>query len=301
MPFQHRALPLALLALFATTPCLGQDSQADSTVRQFAWGPVNVLVIADTVSGLGIWAATSSTEFTGERREFAARFNPDSLDRWLNQAHAVITHGSDADSGSTTTLRTAPLVAVDSLAIVVLREREASRWSDRTELVFLGKDRRPVWSVAATSSEVNDFVTSVFVQATRSRLVTANRSPHMATAAASSHGDRAPRLIRAGLMRPPKSLAGISARVTFRFVIGTDGKPERGSIRTVTYSDSRFVDAAIATIMDSRFSPGELNGVPVRVTVVQGVTFDGRAQPQNMDNFPKPRPLVGDVLSSPPF
>jgi hypothetical protein len=141
----------------------------------------------------------------------------------------------------------------------------------------------------------------MFVEAARSRLMP-RIDPAVVRASAGSDADAAPRLIKIGRVRPPRSVAGISARVTFQFVIGIDGKPERASLKTITYSDPRFIDAAIATIMESRFVPGKLNGVPVRAMVRQGVFFNGRAQAQqNMDNFPRPRPQVGDIQASPPF
>jgi hypothetical protein len=89
--------------------------------------------------------------------------------------------------------------------------------------------------------------------------------------------------------------------VTIRFVIGIDGKPERASFRTISYSDPRFVDAAIATLIHSRYTPGRLNGVPVRTSVVQTVTFDGRTPSEKLDHFPQPRPQAGDIWASPPF
>lgn len=300
MPFQRRVFLPALLILSSAVPCHAQTWHPDSAVRQFAWGPVNVLIISDTVAGLGVWAATSSTEYQGVRHEFGASFNPDSMDQWLNQAHAVITRDGAADSSTATALRTAPLVGVDSSAIVFLRKRDALHWSDQIELVFLDKDRKSLWSVATSTSEANDFVTSLFVQAARSRLLP--RQTSVPAPADSPEGDVAPRLLKIGRVRPPKSVAGISARVTLRFVIGIDGKAERASFRTITYTDPRFVDAAIATIMESRFSPGKLSGVPVRVQVAQGVRFDGRAQQQqNMDNFPRPRRQLDDIWSSSPF
>jgi hypothetical protein len=301
MPLQRRAVLAALLILSSAAPCHAQTWDADSAVHQFAFGPVNALVIADTVAGLGVWAATSSTEYQGERHEFGASFNPDSMDQWLNQAHAVITRDGAADSGTATALRTAPLVAIDSSAIVFLRKRDASHWSDSIDLVFLDKGRKSLWSVATSTSEANDFVTSLFVQAARSRLMPRHTPAVAAASAGTSDADAAPKLIKAGLVRPPKSIAGISARVTLRFVIGTDGKAERASFRTITYSDSRFVDAAIATIMHCRFAPGRLNGVPVRVMVAQGIIFHGGTPSLSNDNFPRPRRRLDDIWSSSPF
>jgi hypothetical protein len=289
---------IMILLACVTTPCFAQGWDADSAVREFSWGPVNVLVIADTVTGLGLWAATSSTAYHGDRHEFGASFNPDSVDLWLDQAHAVITHDTAAGASPATELRTTTLTALDSSAIVLLRERIASRWSDQTELVFLDRARKSLWSVAATADEANALVTSLFVQATRSRLASPDSS---ATASDPGQEDEAPRLIRARPVRPPKSLAGISASVTIRFVIGIDGKPERASFRTISYSDPRFVDAAIATLIHSRYTPGRLNGVPVRTSVVQTVTFDGRTPSEKLDHFPQPRPQVGDIWASPPF
>ena len=76
----HRVGNLVVaLGWLLASPCRAQTWHADSSVRQFAWGPVNVLVRADTARGLSLWAGTASAGYHGAPHKFHANFNPDTL------------------------------------------------------------------------------------------------------------------------------------------------------------------------------------------------------------------------------
>jgi len=286
---------VAALGLLLSPPCRAQTWHADSNVRQFAWGPVNVLVIADSNTGVGLWAGTSSIDYHGARHEFRAWFDPESLITWLDQAHAVVIHDSRTGiSDSIRELRTVSLMSVDSSQLILLREREKSHWDARARLVFLAKSGQPLWSIAARTEEASALLEAMFVQSSRSHLkpaapVDRSSQPPIVPASSALLGDAVPRLLSVGRVSPPRELAGVSGEVWLLYLIGTNGEAEPGSIRVMFYSNPGFVDAAIRAIQNCRFTPGMLQGMPVRALASQRVTFHGgKRRAQTVDNFPRP-------------
>ena len=68
-------------------------------------------------------------------------------------------------------------------------------------------------------------------------------------------------------------VAGIQGKVTLKYVVDETGKAESCSIAIVSSSNEKFNDSAIATILNSRFKPGDLNGTPVRQQVTQTINY----------------------------
>lgn len=59
--------------------------------------------------------------------------------------------------------------------------------------------------------------------------------------------------------------AGIAGRTVLRFVIGTDGRVEAGSIQVVETTRPEFAEASRRAVERMRFTPARVNGEPVRV------------------------------------
>ena len=72
---------------------------------------------------------------------------------------------------------------------------------------------------------------------------------------------------------PVLKSAGIEGRVSLRFVVGTDGRPEAGSIQVLSSTNKAFELPAIEVIKKSRFKPAKIRGTPVRQLVDQAVRF----------------------------
>jgi TonB family protein len=79
----------------------------------------------------------------------------------------------------------------------------------------------------------------------------------------------------------PRSLAaaGISGRVSLRFVVDTLGRCEAKTLRVVTSSHPGFEQAAIEAILATRFRPARARGRPVRQLVQQSVAFTATTTP----------------------
>jgi protein TonB len=60
---------------------------------------------------------------------------------------------------------------------------------------------------------------------------------------------------------------GIGGEVVLEFVIGADGKVEESTVEVVSASISGLADAAKSVIGRVRFTPGKVNGQPVRTQI----------------------------------
>lgn len=66
---------------------------------------------------------------------------------------------------------------------------------------------------------------------------------------------------------------GIDGTVRLRFVVGTNGRVESGSIQVVSSTNKAFESAAIKTIRESIFKPAKMRGQAVRQLVEQNIRF----------------------------
>lgn len=88
--------------------------------------------------------------------------------------------------------------------------------------------------------------------------------------------DEPPERISGPPLRYPELLrqANIQGRVVFEFVVAADGTVEKESVVVIMTSNGGFVVPAREVIQKSRFRPGRVRGVPVRVLVRQTVSFN---------------------------
>ena len=66
---------------------------------------------------------------------------------------------------------------------------------------------------------------------------------------------------------------GIDGTVRLRFVVGTNGRVESGSISVVSSTNKAFEPAAIKAIRDWTFKPAKMRGQAVRQLVEQNIRF----------------------------
>ncbi len=201
----------AALLLAGVSPCEAQTWHADSSLRQFSWGPVNVLVRADTAYGLQLWAGTASVGYNGTRHAFHADFDPDTLTNWINLAHAVVSYRQRVEGDSVPDLRTPPMYSTDSSWLIVLRKRKGSGWSERPQLVFLDTDDTTPWAVDASASEANALIEALFVTAASSRLSPVPVIPSVPARDPldASRVTAEPRLLKAGKMDIPRPFSSL--------------------------------------------------------------------------------------------
>lgn len=95
----------------------------------------------------------------------------------------------------------------------------------------------------------------------------------------SSRGDvveTRPRLLSLGYrprFPPAAVVAHAGDSLLFSFVVDTSGRVEPGSIEPLQATYREFAQEAVRSILSARFSPGRLNGCPIRVRVQQPIHF----------------------------
>lgn len=72
---------------------------------------------------------------------------------------------------------------------------------------------------------------------------------------------------------PVLKSAGVEGKVSLRFVVGTDGRPEAATIQVLSSTNKAFEAPAIEAIKKARFKPAKIRGQPVRQLVDQAVSF----------------------------
>jgi TonB family protein len=87
--------------------------------------------------------------------------------------------------------------------------------------------------------------------------------------------DHPPRVEHQAAARYPRmaEARGREGRVLLAFVVDTSGLAEPASVRAVLTDGEEFTEAATEAVLGSRFAPGQLNGQPVRVRVLQWARF----------------------------
>jgi protein TonB len=84
---------------------------------------------------------------------------------------------------------------------------------------------------------------------------------------------------RAPTYPPLLQQAGISGAVELQFIIDTLGRVEPGSVKVLSSTHDPFAEAAMNTIVESRFRPGRQRGEPIRQLVRQRVRFEAPEVP----------------------
>ena len=72
---------------------------------------------------------------------------------------------------------------------------------------------------------------------------------------------------------PALKTVGVQGSVTLRYVVGTDGRAEPGSVRVVNSTNKAFEEPAVETINKCTYKPAKIKGTPVRQLVEQNVRF----------------------------
>jgi len=269
---QRSAILLGLLLGLRATAGSAQNRIPDSTITRLAWGTINVLIRADTTNGLLVWAETSPIAYQATQQSFAASFNPQDMDPWLNLAHLVVTT-TTLPSDSATALATPPLVARDGSHLLVFRRRKKHKWEAHTEILLLDREERHSWYIDADRDKARTFLEALWLQAGRSR-----QRPSSTAVRDANPLDPAscPQPVPGTLvLRYPEGLrlASESGEVWMSFVVQPDGTADATSFQVLLSDDREFATAVIEALRRARYRPAEVGGVPTAAHVHQRFIF----------------------------
>jgi len=249
-----------------------QHAAPDSTVTRLAWGTVNVLLQADTTKGVLVWAETSPIAYSGKQLSFAASFDPQAVDPWLDVAHLVVTTAA-VPGDSAVALETPPLVARYGSRLVLLRRRKKAKWEQQTAILLLDREEHHPWSIDAPPENARHFLEAFFRQAGQSRQLPDSTGVHDANPL---EPRSCPRPLAGTLvLRYPEGLRwrGAMGEVWMHFVVQADGTPDSTSFQVLLSDDPAFAAAVIQALHRAHYQPAEVGGVPVAAHVHQRFIF----------------------------
>ncbi len=260
----------AIVAWPGPTPIAAQSFEPSPRISRLAWGTLDILILADTLTGLRIWAIPRN-----EIRDISGRFDPIEVRQWLDLARTVVAQPAVPDTGAY--LFTPPLISRDSAMVVLYRERSGEAWSRRSFLLFTGTGQKDRFTVPLEPRYLEEFLSAVSVQAAASRLVPDRDTtavPQYCTTCAQDTAS-APRMLKAGRRRYPPALQarGMEGRVWATFVITPTGLMDPESFRVLLSDHPLFAKAAWEMLRESTFRPWLKDGVPTAVEVFQKVNF----------------------------
>jgi TonB family protein len=273
MPMRATTLLLASLIALDAPNGRAQNWRPDSaTILRLNWGPVNVLLQADTVNGLLVWAETSPVAYEGSQQSFAASFSPDSLDSWVNFANLLVTT-TTRPKDSAAALATPPLFARDSSHVYLLRRQKKGKWESRVEILLSDRAGQHPWRIEADRDNARAFVQALWLQGGRSH----QRPPTLVVHDANPLDPfSCPQLVPGTLvLRYPELLQrrGEVGEVWMSYVVQRDGTPDTTSFQVMLSDEPEFAIAAIEALRRARFQPAEVKGVPVATWVHQRFYF----------------------------
>jgi hypothetical protein len=262
-------------ALALAAPATAQE--VDHNVVRLEWGVLNILVVKDTLNGVGLWAAWSATaEQRGiEADEFVAHYDPPAVLTWLDEVRLLLapTRASEADPPQA---QTPPLTDLQDGRLVAVRLKDGKRWGNRMYFSMRYSPREEPLQFAVETRHVPRLLDALAAGARDSRLVTdpvpgvvplysnpANPAIHPEGA-----GVR-------GVVYPEFLVERkIQGDVWFTFVVDeTGGVQMDDSFRILLSDHPALSQTARESVRDGRFRPAQVAGRPVPVRVYQRVMY----------------------------
>lgn len=266
-----------VLLLLLPSSAVAQQPTPDTTIARLAWGSVNVVVQSDTVNGVLLWAETSSLTESPRDLRFAASFDPQLVDSWLEFANVVV-RNVKPPGDSDVALTTPQLVARDGSRMVLLRRRKESQWDPHTAVLLVDPAQTVKWYIDVPADGAHDLLEVLFRQSGRSRQRPDTTGVHDANPIQPRD---CPQPIGSGpVLYYPEMLRRmrVSGEVWMDYVIRADGTADPTSFRVVLSDHPFFAESVISAVRHAHYRPAQVGGVPVAARVHQRFTFRIRAR-----------------------
>ena len=260
-----RLLLLATLLVHLPSEVRAQRPMHDD---RFHWGPVEVVVFADTISGVGVMAGTTETYDASQFRGFGASFDPAVVEAWAGEATAFVE--ARALEG-TEAVRAAPaLVNAGSDSLLLFRRRRDDRWEPAVIVQLVSGRAGAGMTLLTTRDQARDLLRSLRRHAPTSRYQPALLQTSADLAAAGASYDVAPRV----LFKGANHHFGRRGDAVLRFTVTVEGRVDPGSFETVQADDEMFAAAARASLVTSRWEPALALGVRMESRVILTIHFE---------------------------
>lgn len=254
---------------------LGLSAQADPyAVGRLDWTQVRVAIVPDTIGGVWIWFLSSRIHHFGKPFQYRERFDPKSVPSWAAQSESLLVNELPASDS----LRWTAAPALTSVAGALLgwqRTYVGGKWTPRVSLILYphpdatSHDEEPL-TLDLALEDAREFLDTLIDKTRVSRYVPDSTPPLDVT-----HVQKKPELLSTPKLQYPEGLRedAVEGDVWLEFIVDTFGRAEPQTLKVLMADDPLFEAEAKRVILGARFKAARVDGKPVRVLVVQPVSF----------------------------
>lgn len=268
----------ASVAVGGARPAGAFAQQVDPSVTRLTWGTLNILVMRDSVNGMGLWAAWSAA---GERQgleedQFVAHYDPAAVRTWLDEVELLLLPDSVGAGSRAETLQTSPLVDLLGGRLFAVRLREGKRWSSRLYFSMSYSPREKPLQFGVDRKNATRLL-EIVADAARTSHLTSAGDP-AATPLYANPADPSTFPQGAGVRGVvyPQHLVDekIEGDVWFSVVVDSTGRVRVDETLRVLLSDHPLLtQTARESLRDSKYEPARRMGRPVPIRIYQRVMY----------------------------
>ena len=249
---------------------------ADSAIARVRWPLMDLLLVPDTSYGVLLLAGPNprAENWMQGSQIVSLSVDPMTLLQWGSAAQALLREPATHDLRDTVRYMATPRLQGhwgEFLALV--KTTSPAPKEQRIQLIASDTGSGIQWKTFATSEHVDRLVSTIQDVVARAPAVRAWSDSSLISD--SDSGVVATVQLRVPTPRYPLAAArqGAPGRVWAQYIVGTDGRVERGSIRILLTDHEDFAGEAAAALERARFRPATRHGKPARQRVFQAIVF----------------------------
>ncbi|HEU4564425.1 MAG TPA: hypothetical protein VFS05_07250 [Gemmatimonadaceae bacterium] len=275
-----RSLAAAFSILSLTSVVAGQRAPRVTRpgVVWLPWGSVHVLLVADSVDGVMLWAATTKrVEEEQESRRIVARIAPEAVAAWEARAAAVLS-AEGAAPPDPSALLLAELRTLDGSVVALGRSQKRGKWAREALLYFREREGEPL-IVRGTIADARSLAGALTMTASMSVVRPDSARWPERTACAELAADTGCAEVRGRPDNPPPrglpgyAYRGGTAEIWTRFDVDSTGQVDMRTFEVLLSEDPALTDAVTTVLPSWRFIPARRGGRAVRARVHQRFIF----------------------------
>jgi hypothetical protein len=266
----------ASLALLLSLLAPVQAQSGTAAVARVRWPLADVVLVPDTC--YGVWLLVSpnmaAQQWDKGSQIVGLTVDPLILFQWANTARALAHAPELGVDPAKVSFKTTPRLESRHGGPFLLLARSTEPADRRLQFVVSDSAEGVRWKSFVSTTELDELL------ATIEDVVARTPPPRPPTDSTIVMDDRSAGLepvVQLELPRPdyPSELVARrpSGRVWAEYVVGTDGRVEKGSVRVLLADHEAFARSATRSFERSRFRPATRDGSPVRQRVFQAISF----------------------------
>lgn len=265
---------LALL-LLVVAPLEGQ---ALATVVRVPWSLIDLVMVTDSCYGVWLLAAPNVRTSNWDKGSQIVGFTVDPLTllQWGTAAQALTNDAVLAAVPDSVRFKATPRLQSrrGGRFMTLVWDLKGAPADRQLQLVVVDSASRTQWKTFATVEEVSQLLATIEEVVARTPAL---RPRTDSSLVADDQDSEFEPVVQLKVPRPHYPSALLSrpqpGRVWVEYVVGTDGRVEKGSIRVLLADREDLADAAVSALQRATFRPATRRGALVRQRVFQPVSF----------------------------